>query len=167
MPEQLEAREPETANVAADNFETLKNEFLTSLNHEIRTPLSGIIGMTDLLLETELDSEQKEYAATTRVCAERLLEILNATLDYSTLCAGSLETEEYEFSLSDALEMSVAERVSEARSKGLTLALTIEENVPPTAIGDARRLRQLLSQLIGNAVKFTREGRVDVTATAG
>jgi CheY-like chemotaxis protein len=124
------------------------------------------MGMIDLLLETDLNAEQKEYASTTRMCADRLLEILNATLDYSSLCSGSVELEEYEFSLSDALETAAAEHAADARAKNLTLSLNIDHSVPQALLGDARRLRQMLSQLIGNAVEFTHEGRVDVSAKA-
>ena len=150
----------------ADSIEHLKNQFLASLNHEIRTPLSGIIGMTDLLLETTLDGEQREYVSATRLCAESLLEILNATLEYSALTSGLPVLDEYEFSLSEALEMAVAEHMTRARAKGLRLCLTYDENLPETILGDARRLRQMVSQLIANAVKFTNEGQVEVVATA-
>jgi CheY-like chemotaxis protein len=149
-----------------DSIKHLKNQFLASLNHEIRTPLSGIIGMTDLLLETTLDGEQREYVSATRLCAESLLEILNATLEYSALTSGLPVLDEYEFSLSEGLEMAVAEHITRARAKGLRLCLTYDETLPETMLGDAQRLRQRVSQLIANAVKFTNEGQVEVVATA-
>jgi len=149
----------------SDSVEHLKNQFLASLNHEIRTPLSGIIGMTDLLLETRLDAEQREYVSSARLCAESLLEILNATLEYSALASGIQVLDQYEFSLSEALEMAVAEYVTRAKAKGLKLYLTYSERLPETIVGDARRLRQMVSQLIANAVKFTNEGQIEVTAT--
>ena len=106
------------------SVELIKNQFLATLNHEIRTPLSGIIGMTDLLLETSLDGEQRDYVSTTRSCAESLLELLNATLEYSALTSGTPAVDEYEFSLSESLDMLVAEHYARARAKGLRLALT-------------------------------------------
>lgn len=151
---------PETQ--APESVEIIKNQFLASLNHEIRTPLSGIIGMTDLLLETTLDGEQKEYVAATRVCADSLLEILNATLEYSALSSGTPVIDAYEYSLGEALEMAVAEYLGRARTKGLRLFLTYDENLPETVLGDARRMRQMLGQLIANAVKFTQAGHVEV-----
>jgi CheY-like chemotaxis protein len=152
---------------ANESIEHIKSQFLASLNHEIRTPLSGIIGMTDLLFETTLDGEQKEYVAATRLCAETLLEVLNATLEYSALTSGNPVLDQYEFSLSEALEMAVAEYVTRARAKGLRLYLTYSEHLPETIVGDARRLRQMLSHLIGNAVKFTQEGQIEVLAEPG
>ena len=147
-----------------DSVDHIKTQFLASLNHEIRTPLSGILGMTDLLLETTLDSEQQEYVAAARLCAESLLEILNATLEYSALSSGKPVLDEYEFTLAEAMEMSVAEYVSRARAKGLKLYLTYGDSLPETMVGDARRLRQMLAQLIANAIKFTNQGQVEVLA---
>jgi CheY-like chemotaxis protein len=150
-----------------DSIEDIKSQFLASLNHEIRTPLSGIIGMTDLLFETGLDGEQREYVSATRLCAESLLEILNATLEYSALSAGTQTLDLYEFSLSETLEMVVAEYMTRARAKGLRLYLTYDEKLPETMIGDARRLRQMVIPLLANAVKFTSEGHIEVLAEPG
>ena len=148
-----------------DSIERIKNQFLASLNHEIRTPLSGIIGMTDLLLETSLDGEQREYVAATRSCAESLLELLNATLEYSALASGTPKLDDYEYSLSETLEMTVGEYMPRARAKSLRLYLTYDADLPQTIAGDARRLRQMLSQLIANAIKFSNQGHIDVVAT--
>src|SRR5713226_4780249 len=153
------AREPEDLN-------ELKGQFLASLNHEIRTPLSGILGMTDLLLETELSEEQKDYIGATRQCAESLLETLNATLEYSALSANHLTPEEAEFHLRETLEGAVTEFSSKAESKGLRLICHFDASLPDTVIGDALRVRQLLYHLAGNAVKFTRTGEVEVSAAA-
>jgi len=144
----------------------VQGEFLASLNHEIRTPLSGILGMTDLLLETALTDEQREYAGATRLCAENLLEILNVTLEYSALSAHQVLLEETEFSLTDTLRGVVNEFSAKAQSKGLRLVSMLDASLPETAIGDPLHFRQILSHLVGNAVKFTREGRVEVRASA-
>ena len=147
-----------------DEVARLKGQFLASLNHEIRTPLSGIVGMTDLLLETILDEEQREYVTATKLCAETLLEVLNATLEFSALTAGSVTLEECEFNLEETLEAAVAEHLLKAKSKGLRLYRTLDDSLPETIVGDAPRLRQLLSHLIGNAVKFTPHGYVEFRA---
>jgi CheY-like chemotaxis protein len=145
----------------------VQGEFLASLNHEIRTPLSGILGMTDLLLETSLTDDQREYAGATRLCAENLLEILNVTLEYSALSANQVRLEEAEFSLLDTLRGVVSEFAPKAQSKGLRLVSVLDGSLPEMAIGDPVRLRQILWHLVGNAVKFTREGQVEVRASAG
>jgi CheY-like chemotaxis protein len=145
----------------------VQGEFLASLNHEIRTPLSGILGMTDLLLETALTDDQREYAGATRLCAENLLEILNVTLEYSALSANQVRLEESEFSLLDTLRGVVSEFAPKAQSKGLRLVSVLEGSLPEMAIGDSVHLRQILWHLVGNAVKFTREGQVEVRASAG
>jgi len=152
------------ARPGLDEVTRLKGQFLASLNHEIRTPLSGIVGMTDLLLETVLDEEQREYVTATKLCAENLLEVLNATLEFSALTAGSVMLEECEFNLEETLEAAVAEHFLKAKSKGLRLYRTFDESLPETIVGDAPRLRQLLSHLIGNAVKFTPAGHVELRA---
>ncbi len=148
-----------------DEVTKLKGQFLASLNHEIRTPLSGIVGMTDLLLETGLDEEQREYVTATRLCAENLLEVLNATLEYSALMSGTVELDECEFHLQETIESAIAEHSLKARSKGLRILRSFDGEVPETIVGDAPRLRKLLSHLIGNAVKFTLDGQVDVRST--
>ena len=150
--------------VGLDEVTRLKGQFLASLNHEIRTPLSGIVGMTDLMLETSLDEEQREYVTATKLCAENLLEVLNATLEFSALTAGSVTLEECEFNLEETLEAAVAEHFLKAKSKGLRLYRTFDESMPETIVGDAPRVRQLLSHLVGNAVKFTPAGNVELRA---
>lgn len=151
---------------AADEVSRLKGQFLASLNHEIRTPLSGIVGMTDLLLETSLDDEQREYVTSARICAESLLEVLNATLEYSALMSGTVELDDCEFSLAETLDAGVAEHTLKARSKGLKLTTAYDNELPDIVIGDAPRLRKLLSHLVSNAVKFTVDGEVVVHAKA-
>jgi CheY-like chemotaxis protein/anti-sigma regulatory factor (Ser/Thr protein kinase) len=148
-----------------DELSELKGQFLASLNHEIRTPLSGILGMSDLLLETPLTEEQKEYVDATRLCAENLLEILNATLEYSALSANHIHLEEEEYPLRETLEGVVAQFAFKAKSKGLLLSHTFDGNFPEAVVGDALRLRQLVWHLVANAVKFTNKGEVEVRAS--
>lgn len=149
-----------------DELRDVKGQFLASLNHEIRTPLSGILGMTDLLFETPLSDDQREYVGATRSCAENLLEILNVTLEYSALVANHVHLDEAEFSLRDTLQGIIAEFASKAQAKGLRLMRSIDSSVPEMVIGDPLRMRQILWHLVGNAIKFTREGYVDVAASA-
>lgn len=149
-----------------DELRDVQGQFLASLNHEIRTPLSGILGMTDLLLETPLTEDQREYVGATRVCAENLLEILNVTLEYSALSSNHVLLEETEFSLRDALQGVLGEFAAKAESKGLHLIGALDTSLPDSVIGDPLRLRQILWHLVGNAVKFTREGQVEVAAAA-
>ncbi len=150
-----------------DELSELKGQFLMSLNHEIRTPLSGILGMTDLLLETSLSDEQKDYVGATRLCAENLLEILNVTLEFSALSANHLHLEENEFSLRETIAGLVSEFAFKAESKGVRLRHNFDRNLPPTLIGDPLRLRQLLWHLVGNAVKFTQRGEVELSVWVG
>ena len=149
-----------------DELSELKGQFLASLNHEIRTPLSGILGMSDLLLETPLSEEQKEYVGATRLCAENLLEILNATLEYSALSANHMDLEEEEFPLRETLEGVVAQFAFKAESKGLILRHRFDRSLPEAVVGDALRVRQLVWHLVANAVKFTSHGEVELTASA-
>src|SRR6202044_3867982 len=149
-----------------DELREVQGQFLASLNHEIRTPLSGILGMTDLLFETPLTDDQREYAGATRVCAENLLEILNVTLEYSALSANQVRLEEVEFSVRDTLQGVVNEFGAKAQVRGLRLTGAWDASLPEVAVGDPLRLRQILWHLVGNAIKFTREGGVEVRASA-
>jgi CheY-like chemotaxis protein len=155
---------PRSASAQAE-IDQLKGTFLTSLNHEIRTPLSGILGMTDLLLETGLDEEQRDYVQAARLCAENLFEILNATLEFTALEAGQCTLDESEFSLRDLLESAQQQHALKASAKGLNLISTIDAGLPETVVGDAPRLRQLLGHLVANAVKFTPTGTVELGAS--
>ena len=150
----------------SDELNDLKGQFLASLNHEIRTPLSGILGMADLLLETHLTDEQREYVTATRMCASNLLETLNATLEFSALSANHVRLEEEEFPLRETLEGLVGEFAFKAQSKGLQLRHRFDRSLPEAVVGDALRLRQLIWHLIANAIKFTSHGEVELRAYA-
>lgn len=143
-------------------LDQVKGVFLASLNHEIRTPLSGIMGMLDLLLETGLDEDQRDYLNAARLCAESLSELLNSSLEYAALEAGQISLEETEFSVKEMLESALAQQRSKAEVKQLRLRLTLDAGLPETLIGDASRLRELLGHLVNNAIKFTHTGSVDV-----
>ena len=149
-----------------DGDREVQGQFLASLNHEIRTPLSGILGMTDLLLETPLTDDQRDYVGAARSCAENLLEILNVTLEYSALSARQVSLEEAEFSLRDALDGVLSEFSIKAEGKGLRLLRALDRELPEMVVGDPLRLRQVLWHLVGNAVKFTRHGHIEVEASA-
>jgi CheY-like chemotaxis protein len=146
-------------------IDRLKGTFLANLNHEVRTPLSGIMGMTDLLLETTLDEEQRDYVSTVRLCAENLFHLLNATLEYSALTAGHLKLDETEFGLSEMVDSALAKEREKAQAKGLALTATLDAALPQTIVGDAARIQDLLGHLLDNAIKFTHRGSVDLALT--
>jgi len=143
-------------------MEQLKGTFLASLNHEIRTPLAGIIGMADLLLESSLDEEQREYVNAARLCAENLFEILNATLEYTALEGGQFTLDDSEFCVREMLDAAIGQHLGKAQAKNLPLFLTLDPTLPETMLGDAPRVRALLGHLIANAIKFTPTGKVEV-----
>jgi CheY-like chemotaxis protein len=152
---------------AGDDLPQLNLQLLANLNHEIRTPLSGILGMSDLLLETPLNQEQREYIVATRECAEGLFQLLNSALEYTSLSSGRVRLDVAEFQPSDLLQGVATDAFSRANARGFQLQFVAGQGLDRTAIGDAYRIRQLLNEWIQHSVRFHSGGTLTLEARLG
>src|SRR5208282_4284552 len=150
------------AKEAAEAIARTKSQFLANMSHELRTPMTGVLGMLDLTLEGLLEAEQREFIETARTSARSLVRILNDILDMTRIEMGNLSMEEKKFSLRECLKNTINILVPVAKGKGIDLNLIVADDVPETLVGDQIRINQVLTNLAGNAIKFTEKGKVEI-----